>query len=102
MKKYIYVIDVFTQQDFVKGDYTDVYLHEQAPDSERPDTICLASHYPTKNFFELSENLAGIKSRLEMLGHEVKVKVVNFPDPNFDSAEEADEFMCKRPSYVRD
>jgi hypothetical protein len=45
------------------------------------------------NIVKIAESLDGLKFRLEQLGNDVEIKNVIEPDPNFESAAEAEEYL---------
>lgn len=83
-------ITIKKQIHYIEGD---TYL---ATMEQNGSTIVLAVNIKSNAFLDMCEKLEGLKFRLEQLGHNVSVKTLELPDPNFESYEEAMEALEKR------
>lgn len=86
-----FTIEVVKEQHFIEGDRFHAFLHQGEGEHRR--TVVLAVNVKPDEYFNLTENLGGIKTRLELLGNTVKTKFKEDPDPNFATREEADEYL---------
>ena len=86
-----YIIRIITEQHYIEGNRLHVFLvnGEGANANMMPLVI---NENPNK-IVEIAENLDGLKFRLEQLGNEVEIKNVIHSDPNFESAEAAEEYL---------
>lgn len=88
MKK---VIEVVKEQHFIEGDRFFAFLHQG--EGEHRVTMILARDVKPEDYFSMTESLGGLKIRLEMLGNQVETKITEHSDPNFETAEDAAEYM---------
>lgn len=87
-----YTIKIVTEQHYIEGNKLHVFL-EQGEGTHKTTMPLLINEHPD-NILKISENLDGLRFRLQQLGtHDVQIKNVVEPDPNFESAEAAEEYL---------
>lgn len=84
-------IEVVKEQHFIEGDRYHAFLHQG--EGEQRITMILAREIQPDGYFNMTESLAGLKIRLELLGNKVKTKITEWPDPNFETREDAAKYM---------
>ena len=89
--KMIYTIKTVIEKHYIEGDRYHTSLILNSDDGKHDVQMPIAVN--KKDYAELTDNINGIKSRLELLGNAVKLDVVVWEDPNFESQEEADEYL---------
>lgn len=89
--KMIYTIKTVIEKHYIGGDIYNTSLILNSDDGKHDVQMPIAVN--KKDYAELTDNINGIKSRLELLGNAVKLDVVVWEDPNFESKEEADEYL---------
>lgn len=82
-----YTIKIKTEQHYIEGDKLHVFLINGT------NTMPLVINENPNNIVKIAENLDGLKFRLEQLGNEVEIKNIVEPDPNFESAADAEEYL---------
>ena len=82
-----YTIKIVTEQHYIEGNKLHVFLINDI------NTMPLVINENPNKIVEIAESLDGLKFRLEKLGNEVEIKNVINPDPNFKSAEAAEEYL---------
>ncbi len=86
-----YTIKIKTEQHYIEGNKLHVFLING--EGVHSTTMPLVINENPNNIVKIAENLDGLKFRLEQLGNEVEIKNVVEPDPNFESAAEAEEYL---------
>ena len=86
-----YTIKIVTEQHYIEGNKLHVFLING--EGAHANTMPLAINQNPDKIIEIAENIDGLKFRLEQLGNEVEIKNVVNPDPNFESAEAAQEYL---------
>lgn len=82
------VLKIVRQQHFIEGDeYLAFFVH---PATGAQVLIGCAKD---ENYLDMCDNLNGLKFRLEQLGNVVVISNKFEPDPNFETAADAEEFM---------
>lgn len=82
-----YTIKIKTEQHYIEGNELHVFLINGT------NVMPLVIGENPNNIVKIAENLNGLKFRLEQLGNDVEIKNVIEPDPNFESAEAAQEYL---------
>lgn len=82
-----YTIKIKTEQHYIEGNELHVFLINGT------NVMPLVIGENPNNIVKIAESLDGLKFRLEQLGNEVEIKNVINPDPNFESAEAAEEYL---------
>ncbi len=82
-----YTIKIKTEQHYIEGNKLHVFLINGT------NVMPLVINENPNNIVKIAESLDGLKFRLEQLGNEVEIKNVVEPDPNFESAEAAQEYL---------
>ena len=82
-----YTIKIKTEQHYIEGNELHVFLINGT------NVMPLVIGENPNNIVKIAENLNGLKFRLEQLGNDVEIKNVVNPDPNFESAAEAEEYL---------
>lgn len=82
-----YTIKIVTEQHYIEGNKLHVFLINGT------NVMPLVINENPNNIVEIAESLDGLKFRLEKLGNEVEIKNVIEPDPNFESAADAEEYL---------
>lgn len=82
-----YTIKIKTEQHYIEGNELHVFLINGI------NVMPLVIGENPNNIVKIAESLDGLKFRLEQLGNEVEIKNVIEPDPNFESAEAAQEYL---------
>lgn len=82
-----YTIKIKTEQHYIEGNELHVFLINGT------NVMPLVIGENPNNIVKIAENLDGLKFRLEQLGNEVEIKNVVEPDPNFESAAAAEEYL---------
>lgn len=86
-----YTIKIKTEQHYIEGNKLHVFLISD--EGANAIAIPLVINENPNNIVKIAENLDGLKFRLEQLGNDVEIKNVIEPDPNFESAAEAEEYL---------
>lgn len=86
-----YTIKIVTEQHYIEGNKLHVFLING--EGVHANTMPLVINENPNNIVKIAENLDGLKFRLEQLGNDVEIKNVINPDPNFESAEAAQEYL---------
>lgn len=86
-----YTIKIVTEQHYIEGNKLHVFLEQG--EGVHKNTMPLLINENPNNILKISENLDGLKFRMEQLGNDVEIKNVIEPDPNFESAEAAEEYL---------
>lgn len=86
-----YTIKIVTEQHYIEGNKLHVFLING--EGANANTMPLVINENPNNIVEIAESLDGLKFRLEKLGNNVEIKNVVNPDPNFESAEAAQEYL---------
>lgn len=86
-----YTIKIVTEQHYIEGNKLHVFLING--EGAHANTMPLAINKNPDSIVELADNIDGLKFRLEQLGNEVEIKNVVNPDPNFESAAAAEEYL---------
>lgn len=86
-----YTIKIVTEQHYIEGNKLYVFLEQG--EGVHKNTMPLLINENPNNILKISENLDGLKFRMEQLGNDVEIKNVIEPDPNFESAEAAEEYL---------
>lgn len=81
-------IKIVHEQHYIEGDEYKAFLI-----SENDQVICLTAGIKNDGYLDMCEAINGIKFRLEQLGNNVEIVNTIEPDPNFDSAYEAEEYL---------
>lgn len=82
-----YTIKIKTEQHYIEGNELHVFLINGT------NVMPLVIGENPNNIVKIAESLDGLKFRLEQLGNDVEIKNVIEPDPNFESAAEAEEYL---------
>ena len=82
-----YTIKIVTEQHYIEGNKLHVFLINDT------NTMPLVINENPDKIVEIADNLDRLKFRLEQLGNDVEIKNVVDPDPNFESAAEAEEYL---------
>ena len=82
-----YTIKIVTEQHYIEGNKLHVFLINDT------NTMPLVINKNPNNIIKIADDLDRLKLRLEQLGNEVEIKNVVEPDPNFESAAEAEEYL---------
>ena len=86
-----YTIKIVTEQHYIEGNKLHVFLING--EGANANLMPLVINENPNNIVKIAENLDGLKFRLEQLGNDVEIKNVVDPDPNFESAEAAEEYL---------
>lgn len=86
-----YTIKIVTEQHYIEGNKLHVFLING--EGAHANTMPLVINENPDKIVEIADNLDGLKFRLEQLGNEVEIKNIVEPDPNFESAAEAEEYL---------
>ena len=86
-----YTIKIVTEQHYIEGNILHVFLING--EGVHANTMPLVINENPDKILEIADNLDGLKFRLEQLGNDVEIKNVINPDPNFESAEAAQEYL---------
>lgn len=86
-----YTIKIKTEQHYIEGNKLHVFLING--EGAHANVMPLVINENPNNIVKIAENLDGLKFRLEQLGNDVEIKNVIEPDPNFESAEAAQEYL---------
>lgn len=86
-----FTIKIVTEQHYIEGNQLHVFLI--CGEGAYAKTMPLVINENPNNIVKIADNLDGLKFRLEQLGNEVEIKNVVNPDPNFESAEAAQEYL---------
>lgn len=84
-------IEIIEERHYIEGDNFHAFMHQGEEPHRR--TFVLAVNESQQNYSTLAEKLTGVKSALEKLGLSVEMTYTTIPDPNFDTAEDAAEYM---------
>lgn len=84
-----FVIRIVQEQHFIEGDRFFAYL--ETPVSKT--TQIVACNVKPYDLLSMCEKLDGLKCRLEQLGNKVEVKTLFRDDPNFESRQQAEEYL---------
>lgn len=82
-------IRIVQEQHFIEGDRFFAYL--ESPDTKTIQIV--ACNVKPNELLSMCEKLDGLKIRLEQLGNTVEVRTVFRDDPNFESREQAEEYL---------
>lgn len=82
-------IKIVHEQHFIDGDRFHAYLEQP----ETRQSIIVACAVKPDDYLNLCEKLGGLKWRLTDLGNDVSVVNKFEPDPNFETYEDAMEYM---------
>lgn len=88
-----YQIKVLKEIHFIEGNDYSAFLklvNDGIHDVDMPIAV------KQKDFSELMDNVNGLKTRLEFLGNKVSVDVEIWNDPNFESQEQANEYLMTK------
>lgn len=88
-----YQIKVLKEIHYIEGNDYSATL-KLVVDGEHDVTMPVA--IKQKDFSALMDSVNGIKTRLELLGNEVSVDVEVWNDPNFESQEQADDYLMTK------
>lgn len=86
-----YTIKIVTEQHYIEGNKLHVFLING--EGVHANTMPLVINENPNNIVKIADSLDGLKFRLEQLGNDVEIKNVVDPDPNFESAEAAQEYL---------
>lgn len=86
-----YTIKIVTEQHYIEGNKLHVFLING--EGVHANTMPLVINENPNNIVKIADSLDGLKFRLEQLGNDVEIKNVVNPDPNFESAEAAQEYL---------
>ena len=83
------IIRIVREEHYIEGDRYFAYL--QADNSD--ELICIARNVKPEGFLQMCEKLDGIRFRLSELDNYVSAITEVRPDPNFETAEDAEEYL---------
>ena len=87
-------IKIVEEQHFIEGNrYHAFLMQEQGNDYAQ---MILACDIKPDGYLDMCEKLGGLKYRLESLGNEVKTFLRFEPDPNFETEEQANEYLMNK------
>lgn len=86
-----YTIKIVTEQHYIEGNKLHVFMING--EGANANTMPLVINENPNNIVEIADSIDGLKFRLEQLGNDVEIKNVVDPDPNFESAEAAQEYL---------
>ena len=81
------IIKIVHEQHFIEGDRYNAFLCQNG------ECICLAAGVKSDGYLDMCEKLDGLKIRLEQLGSIVETVIRLEPDPNFETAADAEEYL---------
>ena len=84
-------IKIIHEQHFIEGDRFKAFLI-----SGNDQFICLCADVKPDAYLDLCEKLDGLKFRLEQLGNNVETVIKIEPDPNFETATDAEEYLANK------
>lgn len=84
-------IEIIEERHYIGGDRFHAFMYQGEHPHRR--TFVLAINEDPKNYTTLAEKLTGVKSALGKLGLSVEMTYTTIPDPNFDTAEDAAEYL---------
>lgn len=84
-------IKIVQEQHFIEGDRYNVFLNQQGRAQ-----IIIACNVKPDAFLPMCEKLDGLRFRLIELDNEVSVETVLERDPNFETQEQADEYLMNK------
>ena len=84
-------IKIIHEQHFIEGNEYKAFLI-----SENDQVICLTAGIKNDGYLDMCEKLDGLRIRLEQLGNKVETVVKIEPDPNFETAADAEEYLTNK------
>jgi len=84
-------IKIIHEQHFIEGDRFKAFLI-----SGNDQVICLCADVKPDAYLDMCEKLDGLKFRLEQLGNNVETVIKIEPDPNFETATDAEEYLANK------
>lgn len=91
-------IKILHEQHYIEGDEYSAFLILDA--GEHTIEMPLAVHKKQNEFFDFVDSLSGIQWRLEQLGNTVRTVNKFVPDPNFDSLDEAENYLTNKTTTL--
>ena len=83
-------IKIVQEQHFIEGDRYHAYLEQNG------DSMIVACNVKPSEYLQLCEKLDGLRFRLHDLGNDVYVETVFEHDPNFETEEQANEYLMNK------
>lgn len=84
-------IKIVQEQHFIEGDRYHAFLAQ-----EGGSQIIIALNVKPDNYLQMCEKLDGLRFRLTELGNEITTETVLERDPNFETQEQADEYLMNK------
>lgn len=84
-------IKIVQEQHFIEGDRYNVFLNQQGRAQ-----IIIACNVKPDAYLQMCEKLDGLRFRLTELGNDVSVETVLERDPNFETQEQANEYLMNK------
>lgn len=84
-------IKIVQEQHFIEGDRYHAFLVQ-----EGGAQIIVACNVKPDNYLQMCEKLDGLRFRLTELGNEVSTETVLERDPNFETQEQAGEYLMNK------
>lgn len=81
------IIKIVREKHYIDGDRYFAYLETSG------QLICIASNVKPADFLQMCEKLDGVRFRLSELGNYVEATTEVRDDPNFESREQAEEYL---------
>ena len=85
-------IKIVEEQHFIEGNRYHAFLLQPKGENDYAQMI-LACNVKPDGYLDMCEKLGGLKFRLESLGNEVETFLRFDKDPNFETEEEANEYL---------
>lgn len=84
-------IEILKEIHYIEGNKYHAFMYQGEEPHRR--TFVLAINVDPIGFFDLTKKLTGVQTALEKLGLTVELSFQTVPDPNFDTAEDAAEYL---------
>lgn len=88
-------IKIVEEQHFIEGNRYHAFLMQEQGENNYEQMI-IACNVKPNGYLDMCEKLGGLKFRLESLGNEVETFLRFDKDPNFETEEEANEYLMNK------
>lgn len=83
-------IKIVQEQHFIEGDRYHAYLEQNG------EVLIVACNVKPSEYLQMCEKLDGLRFRLNDLGNDVIIKTEFNRDPNFETEEQANEYLMNK------